>query len=143
MVIREGLVAKAVRASISIPGIFVPVERDGRFLVDGGLVNPVPVSTLREMGADFVIAVNVIPDLGERVHPSDQGEERRSVNIFGILIQAVHVASSRLLRASLEGADVVIEPDVGHIGATDFHRAAECIAEGLQAAERSLPGLKP
>lgn len=143
VVIREGLVAKAVRASISIPGIFVPVEGDGRFLVDGGLVNPVPVSTLREMGADFVIAVNVIPDPGERVRQQGEEEEPRSLNIFGILMQTIHVASCRVVRASLKGADIVIEPDVGHIGAADFHRAEECISEGLQAAERTLSALNP
>lgn len=62
VVIRDGDLVEAVRASISIPGIFTPVELSGRFLVDGGLTNSVPVSICREMGADFVIGVNVIPD---------------------------------------------------------------------------------
>ncbi|RKX26750.1 MAG: patatin [Candidatus Zixiibacteriota bacterium] len=59
VVIREGDVIEAVRASISIPGIFTPVRNNGRILVDGGLVNPVPVSVVKEMGADFVIAVDL------------------------------------------------------------------------------------
>ena len=59
VVIREGDIIEAVRASISIPGIFTPVRSNGRVLVDGGLVNPVPVSVAREMGADFVIAVDL------------------------------------------------------------------------------------
>jgi len=59
VVIREGDIIEAVRASISIPGIFTPVRNNGRILVDGGLVNPVPVSVAREMGADFVIAVDL------------------------------------------------------------------------------------
>ena len=59
VVIREGDIIEAVRASISIPGIFTPVRNNGRVLVDGGLVNPVPVSVAREMGADFVIAVDL------------------------------------------------------------------------------------
>ncbi len=59
VVIREGDIIEAVRASISIPGIFTPVRNNGRILVDGGLVNPVPVSVVREMGADFVIAVDL------------------------------------------------------------------------------------
>ena len=57
--IRDGSIIKAVRASISVPGIFTPVRKDGTLLADGGLVNPVPVSTARQMGADFVIAVDL------------------------------------------------------------------------------------
>ena len=63
MVIHEGDIIEAVRASISVPGIFTPVRRDGMTLVDGGLVNPVPVSVAREMGADFVIAVDLNYDI--------------------------------------------------------------------------------
>lgn len=62
VVLSDGSLVEAVRASISIPGIFTPVEHSGRYLVDGGLVNTVPVSVCREMGADYVIGVNVIPE---------------------------------------------------------------------------------
>lgn len=61
--LREGLVTEAVRASIAMPGLFTPVERDGKWLVDGGLVNPVPVSLCRAMGADTIIAVDLSSDL--------------------------------------------------------------------------------
>lgn len=61
--IEKGSVIEAVRASISVPGIFTPVRRDGTFLADGGLVNPVPVSVARQMGADFVIAVDLNHDI--------------------------------------------------------------------------------
>lgn len=67
--LREGSVIDAVRASIALPGLFTPVERDGRLLVDGGLVNPVPVSLCRAMGADVVIAVDLNWDLIGRRHP--------------------------------------------------------------------------
>ena len=63
VVIREGDIIEAVRASISVPGIFTPVQKDDMVLVDGGLVNPIPVSVVREMGADFVIAVNLNHDI--------------------------------------------------------------------------------
>ena len=138
VVIREGLVARGVRASISIPGIFVPVERDGRLLVDGGLVNPVPVSTVEEMGADFIIAVNVLPNPVGRFSQERAGEGNMGINIFEILMQTVHVAANLIARASLEGADVVIEPDVSHVNSTDFHLASECIPRGIEAAERVL-----
>ena len=60
--LRDGSLIEAVRASISIPGIFTPVAIKGRYLVDGGLINAVPVSVCREMGADYVIGVNVVPE---------------------------------------------------------------------------------
>ena len=62
VVLRDGSLIEAVRASISIPGIFTPVAIKGRYLVDGGLINAVPVSVCREMGAEYVIGVNVIPE---------------------------------------------------------------------------------
>jgi NTE family protein len=69
VIFTEGSLIDAIRASISIPGIFKPVYYSGRYLVDGGLVNVVPVSVCRDLGADFVIAVNVIPDPGSGVMP--------------------------------------------------------------------------
>lgn len=67
VVLQEGSLIEAIRASISIPAIFTPVKLKGRYLVDGGLVNVVPVSVCRDMGADFIIGVNVIPGPGEKV----------------------------------------------------------------------------
>jgi NTE family protein len=69
VVFTEGSLIEAIRASISIPGIFTPVHHKGRYLVDGGLVNVVPVSVCRDLGADFVIGVNVIPDPSIGVMP--------------------------------------------------------------------------
>ena len=69
VVLTEGSLVEAIRASISIPGIFTPVHYEGRYLVDGGLVNVVPVSVCRDLGADFVIGVNVIPDPASGVMP--------------------------------------------------------------------------
>lgn len=66
VVLKEGNIIEAIRASISLPGIFKPVRKDNYLLVDGGLVNPVPVRTVREMGADFVIAVDLNCDLVQR-----------------------------------------------------------------------------
>ncbi|GAI40102.1 unnamed protein product, partial [marine sediment metagenome] len=88
--IKEGSVLQAVRASISIPALFTVVKWKGRYLVDGGLVNPVPVSVLKEMGADFIIAVNAIPDITERVsHMSKKGmKDHKEPNIFSVLMQS-------------------------------------------------------
>ena len=144
VVIDRGSVPEALRASISIPGIFTVVKRGGRYLVDGSLTNPVPVSLAKRMGADFIIAVNVIPDVAGR---SRQGAKERAKdfkepNIIHILLQSIYIGTYSLVRASFEEADIVIEPDVANIGAGEFHRAQEGILLGELAAQNSIPEIK-
>ena len=134
VVINQGSVVEGIRASISIPAIFTVVKWGGRYLVDGGLVNPVPVSVLRSTGADFIIAVNVIPDRSET--------EAKEPNIFSVLMQTLYIASYRIVKSSLGGADIVIEPQVTPIGHFDFHRVQECILQGQLATEESIPEIK-
>ncbi len=81
VVIKSGSVAEAVRASISIPVIFTPVKFENKFLVDGGIVNPVPVNTARNMGAEFVIACNVIPEPQKRGHIASKTVNKRPIAI--------------------------------------------------------------
>jgi len=143
MVLSEGSVVEAIRASISIPGIFTPAKREGRYLVDGGLVNPVPVSVLKRMGADFTIAVNVIPDITaiDRSHwLAKQGA--KAPNILNIVMQSIYIGSRSLARSSLEDADIIIEPRVAHISPADFHSAKECIQEGERVTQDSIPIIK-
>ena len=139
VVINHGSVLEGVRASISIPVIFTAVKWQDRYLVDGGLVNPVPVNTVKEMGADFIIAVNVIPDMGDR---TQQVKELKKPNIFNVMLQSIYIATYSVVRASLEGADIVIEPQLTHIGYGDFHRIRECIAQGELAAQDSISKIK-
>ncbi len=84
VVMRKGDIVEAVRASLSIPGVFTPVWKDGDLLVDGGLVNPVPVSTAKEMGADFIIAVDLNRERGseERLNNPENADtpEKRSAD---------------------------------------------------------------
>jgi len=141
IVIDRGSVPEAVRASISIPGIFTVVKRGGRYLVDGSLTNPVPVSLAKQMGADFIIAVNVIPDVTDRAHGVGK-EGSKEPNIIHILMQSIHIATYSFVRSSLEKADIVIEPHMAHIGAGDFRRAQECILQGELAAQSSVPEIK-
>jgi len=144
VVIEEGSVLEAVRASISIPGIFAVAKWQGRYLVDGGLVNPVPVSVLRRMGADFIIAVNVIPDIHHRVITA--GEQAQAAlkepNIFSVIVQSLQMAQCLLVRHNIQDADIVISPDAAHIGFGEFYRAQECIAQGEIAARGSVPEIK-
>lgn len=140
IVINQGSVIEGIRASISIPVIFTVVQWGGRYLVDGSLVNPVPVSVLRKMGADFAIAVNVIPDMRERAHrvSKEQMKGFKKPNIFGVIMQSTYIATYSLVRSSLEDADVVIEPQIADIAYSDFHRAQDCILQGEVAAQSSI-----
>jgi len=143
VVIRQGLVREGVRASFSIPVILTPTKWGGRYLVDGGLVDPVPVRILKEMGADFIIAVNVLPVVQEKLpEASEERIEPKEPNILSIAIQTVNIISGQRLKFSLVGADVVIEPQVTHIGWGDFHRARECIFQGELAAQDSVQEIK-
>ncbi len=139
VVIKQGLVREGVRASSSIPVIVAVARREGRYLVDGSLVNPVPVSVLKEMGADFIIAVNVTPDVRERVHRVSQEQLAvKEPNIFNVIMQTVYISGYQSVKSSLVGADVIIEPQVTHIGWGDFHRAPECILQGELSAQASI-----
>ena len=139
VVINQGSVLEGVRASGSIPVILAAVKWGNRYLVDGGLVNPVPVSVLKEMGADFIIAVNVIPTVRDRVQ---QVEKIKEPNIFSVIMQTIYIASYRAVRSSLDGADVIIQPQVTPIGHFDFHRAQECILQGALATQGSILEIK-
>ncbi|MFC2016180.1 patatin-like phospholipase family protein [Chloroflexota bacterium] len=146
VVIEQGLVWRAVRVSASIPAIFTVAKWEGRYLVDGTLVNPVPVSVLKNMGADFIIAVNVIPEIStiDRTHWTGRGrlEEPREPNIISIIMQSIYIGAHSMAKASLEGADIVIEPRVAHINPADFGQIEECILQGEWAAQNSIPDIK-
>jgi NTE family protein len=134
VVMKDGRVWEAVRASSSIPVIFALREWRGRNLVDGGLMNPVPTKTVRDMGADFVISVNVLPYKAT--------DDNREPSIFSIMMKAFYILDAKFIQTSLEQADAVIEPDVIKISFTDFQRAEECIEEGAAAARLVVPQIK-
>jgi NTE family protein len=143
VVVKQGLVREGVRASCSIPVILTPTKLGDRYLVDGGLVDPVPVRVLKEMGADFIIAVSVIP--AEQQKPSEGSQNNKGPkepNILSIAMQTVNIISGQRLKTSLIGADVIIEPQVTHIGWGDFHRANECIYQGELAAQASMQEIR-
>lgn len=129
IVINEGSVARAVRASCAIPGIFSPVKIGEKLLVDGGVLQRVPASVVREMGADLVIAVDVGVDVGDYSIDS----------IFDVLSRSLDIMSQEIHRAQSRGADLVIAPEVSDIGPIDFHRVEEAIGRGEVAARQALP----
>jgi len=142
VVINEGSVLEAIRASISIPIIFTVVKRHERYLVDGGLVNPVPVSVLKTMGADFIIAVDVTPDRIERANYLLKNEEAKEPSIFQVMVQSIYITTYLSSRVVSEGADAIIHPELAHIAAGEFHRAQECILVGEMAAADSIAQIK-
>jgi len=117
VVIKQGLVWEGVRASVSIPVILRVAKWRGRYLVDGALVNPVPVNVLKGMGADFIIAVNVIPNIVKRARKGNEEQlGGKELNIFSVIMQTIYIAGYQAVRSSLVGADIIIEPEVTHIG---------------------------
>ena len=149
VVIKQGSVLKAVIASMSLPVIFKATEQHGRYLVDGGVVNPVPVSVLKDMGADFIIASNVIVKPADRVRNAQietevQKDNAKSEvpNIFSIMTQLVNITSYQTVKSSLNGADIVIRPNMADIGFTDYRKACECILRGELAAQDSMAEIK-
>ena len=142
VVLSTGSVLDAVRASISIPIIFTVVKNNGRFLVDGGLVDPVPVRVARQMGADFIIAVDVTPDRTERANYLTRNTELKTPGLFQVMVQSIYITTYLTSRTVSEGADIVIHPHLVHIGPGEFHRARECILEGELAASDSIAHIK-
>jgi NTE family protein len=132
IVFKTGKLAPAIRASISIPGVFNPVELDGRILVDGAVVAGVPVAVARQMQGDLVIAVNVGFD---HTH-------HRVNNIFDVLSKVIDIMGNQMDEYQIQLADLLIRPQLGSIGTMNFNQARECVAIGRKAAESSLPELR-
>jgi len=141
--LRDGTVTHAVRASIALPGLFTPWAENGQWLVDGALVNPVPVSLCRAMGAQFVIAVDLSsPLVGPPVaQASAEKAAERMPGMAEIVMNSINIMSTRITRSRLAGepADVVIMPRLGKFGLLDYHHAAEAIAEGREATDILTP----
>ena len=132
VVMRDGDLLSAVRASMSIPGVFPPVERDGRVLVDGQLADPVPVSVCRSMGADAVIAVDINPP-----NSTSAKKPYAKYNMVDVLTSTFDVLNGRLTRRVLaeDPPETLIQPDVGGVLALDFRNAERLVAIGRQAVD--------
>ncbi|MBP1474948.1 patatin-like phospholipase family protein [Frateuria sp. MAH-13] len=128
-VFRHGDTGQAVRASCSVPGVFEPVAIGGRHYVDGGVVSPVPVDAARELGADFVIAVDI----------SARSDGTLPQDMVGIVGRSVVIMGQHLGAQELARADVVIRPTVNDIGAADFAQKERAIMEGEKAALAAMP----
>jgi NTE family protein len=132
VVLREGPVAPAVRASCAIPGIFTPVERGEQILVDGGMLNNVPVSVARDMGADYVIAVDLFPPAIRETKPR---------NLFEMLHLSLYTLTRTAHREG-PGADCLIVPAIGQFSLVDFSQVEALIEKGRAAAEAKVKQIK-
>jgi len=124
----QGNVGQAVRASCSIPNVFIPATIAGKRYVDGGLVSPIPVESARDMGADLVIAVDI----------SARPQAGQPANVLGLLDQTLNIMGMQGLDRELKVADVVIRPQVGHVSVMDLTRRHQSILEGERAAQAQV-----
>ena len=129
---QRGNTGQAVRASSSVPGVFQSVKIGDKSYVDGGLVAPVPVRFAKEMGADFIIAVNI----------STQADVQTAVSSVEVLLQTFAIMGQRLNSFELKDADVVIQPALGKMGGNDFAGRNLAILAGEQAAAAMMPQIK-
>lgn len=164
----SGSLITAMRASYALPGVFEPVVCNKRVLVDGALVNPVPVSVCRAYEQPLVVAVNLhydifgraavikhsadLPDDDEHLPEGektplivDKGprEKEARMGITGVMVEAFNIIQDRISRARLAGdpPDMSLQPKLGHIGLTEFHRADEAIRLGYEATKAQVAEL--
>jgi len=147
--LKEGLVYLAVRASLSVPGIFPPFRLGNRYLVDGGILNPLPAQVAIDLGANIVIGIdlsNQAPLLawpGEDMKGRKQQEPVASRNVIGILLRIVDIMQADISERSAEKPKVLIRPRFGPHGSYDFiHRHEQFVKAGEDAARETLPKLR-
>jgi len=133
VVFHSGSIIDPVRASCAHPGMFLPVEIRGRYLVDGMLSHPVPTRPLREMGADRVLAVHLKGTWAKGGAPR---------HLFDVIGQSFAIAQDAMSSLWREAADLVIEPDVAGFAYDDFKRSADLIRAGEVAMRQALPAVR-
>jgi NTE family protein len=133
IVFHSGSIIEPVRASCAYPGMFLPVNIRGRWLVDGMLSHPVPTQPLREMGAERVLAVHLKGKWNRNGAPR---------HLFDVIGQSFAIAQDRMSHEWKNAADLVIEPDVAAFEYDDFKRAADLVRVGEEAMRKALPTVR-
>lgn len=132
IVLDKGSIAKAVHASSAIPGVFEPVSHAGKILVDGGVVDNIPIDVARAKGADLVVAVDISQDVGNV----------NITNMVDVLIQATNIMFAVNVAARKGAADVLVQPKVGKVGMLDFDSKKVCMDAGIEAARAAVPRIR-
>ncbi len=133
VVLKDGPLVKAILASCAIPGIFPPIEYPDQLLIDGGIVNNVPVDIVKNMGADFVIACNLNRELKRKT---------TFKNAIDILFRSEEITSKKLRKIQLQNADFIIAPEIHHIDWWNFRKPEHCILLGAEATRKMVPYLQ-
>lgn len=128
VVLNKGPVARAVMASSCIPGVFEPVEMDDMLLVDGGILENVPLQTVQDLGADYIVGVDL--------HAKHANEKPK--NILDVLINSFHIAMMASAKLQNEVADLMIKPDLSGFNLTDTGQVKDLIRQGYKEAKMAL-----
>ncbi len=141
VVFEKGNVRNAVRASFSIPGVFVPVKYRDRYLIDGSVVDPVPVKPLLDRGADITLAVSVTPPLETSEKPSFS---RFSImpKVLDAIMRSLQSLQYEITNIKAMPASILITPEVGNIAWAEFYKADRLIEAGRKAIEQVLPEIQ-
>ncbi len=133
VVLDQGSLPRAIRASAAIPGVFQPVTHQGKILVDGGVVDNIPISVAKAKGADIVIAVDISANVGNT----------NITNLVDVTLQATNIMFALNVEHSKKDADVLITPaGIGDIGMLDFTQKKRCMQAGIEATQRATPAIR-
>lgn len=132
VIFKKGPIADAVRASISIPGVFIPEKINGRLLVDGGVVDRIPVSVVKEMGAEFIIAVDV----------SHVKTNTEITSIYDVIMQSIDIMQMELVDHRMIASDIMIRPRVEKYNSRAFTNIEDIILIGEEAARNNIDKIK-
>ncbi len=132
VILEKGSLARAIRASCAIPGVFVPVNFAGRTLVDGGVTNNIPCDIAKSKGADIVIAVNLLSSV----------KNYNVDSVIDIIGQSISIMMFEKNKEKLKYAHIVIEPDVKNVSLFDFSKKKELMEEGIRAAKAQVPRIR-
>jgi NTE family protein len=153
----EGALVPAIRSSLSLPGIGMPVLYDGKYLVDGGVINNLPADLLKRQGADIIIAVNVTPQKEDdlfnvsdkdnfiiRLFKKNEAIKKflESPSIFKILLRSLRLSTSSHIKTIVQDIDFYIRPDIRGIGLLQFEEIDEAILRGEESAKVMAPQIK-
>lgn len=149
VIFHKGDVSKAVRASISVPGFFLPIENNGRILVDGGVADPIPIGILKKIGAEIIIAVNVmrIEDIKSPIQEEATVKKptKKIPDMIHIILKTFEIMQAENCRSEIEQdrADLLIHPRIAEkIGWSEFGKVKEAIKIGEKAARNSIDELR-
>jgi len=147
VVLNEGIVRDAVRASISVPGVFPPVPRNSELLVDGGVIEPLPTEAIKMLDANYIIASSIVfegnkPEGNIKKPGRLRSAENKKLSLQAIIDKSLNMVHSQMVKSYLNEAQIIIEPRIGDFGFFDFSKGKEIIAAGRLAAIEKIPEIK-